>query len=295
MRLARYRMDGTGPAMIGLVSDDRIAPLEGVDGDHPLGVLAALIADTGSRRSAGLAADASASYPLARAELLAPVARPPKFLAIAVNYHEHAAETNQQAPAFPTFFNKQSTCVNGPFQPIVKPRSTTSLDYEGELGIVIGRRCRRLPVARALEVVAGYLVVNDVSARDWQARAKTMTLGKSFDTHGPMGPVLVTADEVPNPNNLELRTFVNGELRQHASTAEMIVSCAEQLALLSEVFTLEPGDVIATGTPAGVGRGFDPTRYLEHGDVVRVEIDGIGAIENLVVDEPEGLLPLGLE
>lgn len=224
---------------------------------------------------------------IADVDLLAPVKRPPKFLAIGLNYAEHIDETGRDKPAFPTFFNKQSTCVtgSGPASPIVLPAVSEMVDYEGELGLVIGRRCRNVATEDALSAVAGYLVVNDVSARDWQYKAPTWTLGKSFDTHGPIGPWLVTADEVPDPQDLRLRTTVNGDLRQDATTAAMITSCAEQISILSTVFTLEPGDVLATGTPSGVGMARTPPAFLVHGDVVRIEIDGVGAIENVATAE----------
>ncbi len=161
-----------------------------------------------------------------------------------------------------------------------------ALDYEGELAFVIGRRARHVPAARAHEVIAGYVVANDVSVRDWQFKAPTMTLGKSFDTHGPLGPWLTTADEMPDPHGLELRTWVNGELRQHANTRQLIFSCFDQVAVLSTVFTLQPGDVITTGTPSGVGGAMQPPKFLRAGDVVRIEVDGLGHIENTVVPEP---------
>ena len=160
------------------------------------------------------------------------------------------------------------------------------MDYEGELGVVIGRTTRRVAAAEALGAVGGYLVVNDVSVRQWQRRSPTFTLGKSFDTHGPTGPWVVTPDEVPDPLDLRIRTWVNDELRQDGSTAQMVLGIAEQIAYLSQSMTLEVGDILTTGTPAGVGAGFDPPRWLRPGDVVTVEIDGIGRLENPVVAEP---------
>jgi 2-keto-4-pentenoate hydratase/2-oxohepta-3-ene-1,7-dioic acid hydratase in catechol pathway len=179
--------------------------------------------------------------------LLAPVL-PPKFLGIGFNYADHAAETGAEKPTHPIFFNKQTTCVIGPGEGIEVPPESAMVDYEVELGVVIGRRCRRVPEADALDVVAGYLVVNDVSVRDWQLFAPTMTLGKGWDTHGPIGPWLTTADAVPDPQALRLRTWVGDELLQDATTADMLFGVAEQIAVLSTMCTLEPGDVIATGT-----------------------------------------------
>jgi 2-keto-4-pentenoate hydratase/2-oxohepta-3-ene-1,7-dioic acid hydratase in catechol pathway len=228
-------------------------------------------------------------YELDGVRLLAPV-QPRKYLAIGLNYADHIAESGMQPPEFPIFFNKQVTCVVGPGDDVHMPRVSSLLDYEGELAIVIGRRCRHVPVEQASEVIAGYTIANDVSVRDWQLRTPTMTMGKSFDTHGPLGPWVVTADELGDPHDLRIRTFVNDEQRQDGSTGEMVFNCFQQVAHLSEAFTLEPGDVIATGTPAGVGavRQPFPEGLLKVGDVVRVEIDGIGALENAVIEEPEG-------
>lgn len=226
----------------------------------------------------------AARLPLATLRLLAPLARPGKFIGIARNYAAHADERGGAlAQGFPVFFNKQSSCVSGPFDPIVIPPVSQQVDYEGELGVVIGKRARRVPAADAAAVVAGYLVVNDVSVRDWQTKAPTLTLGKSFDTHGPIGPWLVSADEIGDPHSLRIRTWVNGDLRQDAPTSDMLWNCWQQIEILSTACTLEPGDIVATGTPAGVGAAHRPPRWLHAGDVVRVEIDAIGAIENRVV------------
>jgi 2-keto-4-pentenoate hydratase/2-oxohepta-3-ene-1,7-dioic acid hydratase in catechol pathway len=235
--------------------------------------------------------ETGARYPLEDVRLLAPV-QPRKFLAIGLNYADHIAESGMEAPEFPVFFNKQVTCVVGPDADVHMPRVSSLLDYEGELAIVIGSRCRHVPEDRAHEVIAGYTITNDLSVRDWQLRTPTMTMGKSFDTHGPLGPWIVTADELGDPHALGIRTYVGDELRQDGSTGDMIYNCFQQVAHLSEAFTLERGDVIATGTPAGIGavRQPFPEGLLKVGDVVRVEIDGIGVLENTVIDEPEGFV-----
>jgi 2-keto-4-pentenoate hydratase/2-oxohepta-3-ene-1,7-dioic acid hydratase in catechol pathway len=235
--------------------------------------------------------DDPVAHPLDEVRLLAPV-HPRKFLAIGLNYADHIAESGMEAPQFPVFFNKQVTCVIGPDDDVHMPRVSSLLDYEGELAAVIGTRCRHVPADRAREVVLGYTICNDISVRDWQLRTPTMTMGKSFDTHGPLGPWVVTQDELGDPHDLRIRTFVNDELRQDASTREMIFNCYEQVAHLSEAFTLEPGDVIATGTPAGIGavRQPFPDGLLKVGNVVRIEIEGIGELRNTVVEEPQGYL-----
>ena len=207
---------------------------------------------------------------------MAPVPRPPSFLAIARNYDAHVRELGHERPELQTWFSKQPTCVIGPGAAIEVPRVSDAVDYEGELGLVIGRRCRHVPAGRALEVVAGVTVVNDVSVRDWQWRTPTMMMGKGFDTHGPTGPWIVTVDEVEDLQDLAVRTWVNGELRQDGRTADMIFTCAQMIEHLSEAFTLEPGMLITTGTPAGVAAGQDPPRWLSAGDTVTVEVEGVG-------------------
>lgn len=191
-----------------------------------------------------------------------------------------------KAPESQVWFNKQVSCITGPYDPIEKPQVSERLDYEGELGVVIGKRCRHVKAENALDVVAGYVVMNDVTARDWQRKSPTWTLGKSFDTHGPIGPWIATKRDIPDPQALALKLWVNGQLRQQLSTAKMVYPIAEQIAYLSTVMTLEPGDLIATGTGSGAGWGMEPPVFLVPGDVVRVEIEGIGHIENRVIDEP---------
>jgi 2-keto-4-pentenoate hydratase/2-oxohepta-3-ene-1,7-dioic acid hydratase in catechol pathway len=235
--------------------------------------------------------DAAERHPLDEVRLLAPVL-PRKFLAIGLNYADHISESGMEARQFPVFFNKQVTCVVGPDDDVHMPRVSNLLDYEGELAVVIGTRCRHVSAERIQEVIAGYTIANDVSVPDWQLRTPTMTMGKSFDTHGPLGPWVVTADELGDPHDLDIKTYVNDGLRQDGNTGEMIYDCWEQVAHLSQAFTLEPGDVIATGTPVGIGavRQPFPEGLLNVGDVMRVQIAGIGELVNTVVAEPEGYL-----
>ncbi len=214
--------------------------------------------------------------------LLAPVPRPGKILGIGLNYADHVAESGMATPADQLWFAMMNTSANGPYAPIDLPVVSEQLDYEAEMVFVIGKRCRHVTREQAPEVIFGYCVGNDVSVRDWQLRTSQFVLGKSFDGHAPFGPWLVTPDEIGNPHELGIRCFVNGEKRQDSNTRELIFDCYQQIEHLSKVMTLEPGDVIYTGTPGGVGVGFTPPRWLREGDRVRVEIDGLGAIENVV-------------
>jgi 2-keto-4-pentenoate hydratase/2-oxohepta-3-ene-1,7-dioic acid hydratase in catechol pathway len=285
MKLCTFLRDGTPRA--GVVDGEHVVDLAAADPSLPRDVVALLAAGPAAlARAKRAAASARERLSLASIRLAAPILRPPKFLAIGLNYADHVAEAGLETPKLPTVFNKQSTCVAGPNDDVHMPRVSSALDYEGELGFVIGARCRHVPRARAHEVIAGYLVVNDVSVRDWQLRVPTWTMGKSFDTHGPLGPWLTTADEI-DASGLRVRTWVNGELRQDSNTKHLIFDCAAIVEHLSTAFTLEPGDVVATGTPGGVGIAMKPPRLLKVGDVMRVEIDGLGALENRVVAEPE--------
>jgi acylpyruvate hydrolase len=217
--------------------------------------------------------------------LLAPIPRPGKIIAIGQNYLEHAKESGASKPPFPIIFAKFSNTVIASGDPIVIPAAVTSPDYEGELAVVIGKRGRNISEAEALSYVAGYMPLNDVSARDWQNRTGQWTIGKTPDTFCPMGPALVTADDVPDPQNLHLRTVIGDEVLQNGYTGDMIFSVAHLIADMTQVMTLEPGDVIATGTPSGIGAARVPPRWLRPGDVVRIEIDGVGVLENPVVAE----------
>ncbi|HZZ11499.1 MAG TPA: fumarylacetoacetate hydrolase family protein, partial [Paraburkholderia sp.] len=235
-----------------------------------------------SERLHALSKNGRADHPLDAVTLLAPVPRPSKILGIGLNYADHLAESGMEKPADQLWFAKMPTSATGPFAPIDQPRVSEQLDYEAELAFVIGKRCRHVSREQAHEMIFGYCAANDVSVRDWQVRTSQFMLGKSFDTHAPFGPWIVTSDEIGDPHALGIRCFVNGEKRQDSNTRELIFNCFEQVEHLSKVMTLEPGDLILSGTPGGVGVGSKPPRWLRAGDRVKVEIDGIGAIENIV-------------
>tara|TARA_B100000405_G_C16689619_1_gene412415 strand:+ start:724 stop:1566 length:843 start_codon:yes stop_codon:yes gene_type:complete len=225
--------------------------------------------------------------PLAEAKLLPPVGAPPAILAVGLNYRAHAEEGGREVPSTPVIFTKHHNCVIGPGDGIHIPRAAPDkVDYEGELAIVIGKRCRHVPKERAHEVIAGYTVMNDVSVRDWQRASPTMLMGKSWDTHGPIGPWMATSDQI-DPHNLQLTTRVNDEIRQNSRTDDLIFDCFDIVEHLSTAFTLEAGTVIATGTPAGVGLYWDPPKMLKVGDEVSITIEGIGTLTNPVIAEPE--------
>ncbi len=220
---------------------------------------------------------------------LAPIARPGKIICVGLNYHDHCREQSIEPPPYPMLFSKFANAVANPGQPVRRPRATEKLDLECELGVVIGKRASHIGRHEALEHVFGYTIVNDVTMRDLQKEDRQWLRAKGSDGFAPMGPVVVTADEIPDPHGLRLRSWVNGAAWQDSTTAEMVFDVATIVAFASRTITLEPGDVIATGTPAGVGHYQQPPRYLADGDVMRLEIEGIGALENPVRDElPRG-------
>ena len=214
--------------------------------------------------------------------LRAPIPRPGKLILLGLNYRDHAEETGQKIPEVPTLFSKYNNSVIGPGEPILIPRATEQIDYEAEFAFVIGRRGHDIPRERALEYVAGYTIVNDVSARDYQFVTSQWMVGKTFDTHCPMGPTLVLKDEIPDPHNLDLRLTIGSEVLQKSNTTQLIFKIPETVEYLSRIMTLEPGDVISTGTPAGVGFARKPPRWLRPGETVRIEIAGLGILENPV-------------
>ncbi len=230
-------------------------------------------------------APASTMHEREAVTLKAVLTNPGKIICIGLNYRDHAAETHQSIPEVPMVFAKYNNTLVGSGESILLPRVTQRVDYEAELAVIIGKRGRSIAEAEAMDYVAGYSIFNDISARDYQMRTSQWTIGKTFDTFGPFGPALVTADEIADPHALALRLSIDGEVLQDSNTRELIFSIPRLIAYLSSVMTLEPGDVIATGTPAGVGFTRRPPRFLRSGETVRVEIEGIGVLENPVKDE----------
>ena len=282
MKLLRYH-DGT-TARLGALQSDRVVKLDAMADRFPTMLSIIAGGEAALQHVADCIGAGGETLALAEARLLAPVERPGKYLAIGMNYAKHVDEAERLGVARSkqqTWFNKQTTCLSGPFDPI-DPGVTERLDYEVELGLVIGRSAKGVDEDAAPRHVFGWFVANDVSARDWQFHSPTFTVGKSFDTHGPIGPWITTADEVSDPHALRLTCRVNGEVRQSTSTGDMIYDIWKQISYLSTAFTLESGDLLATGTPEGVGGAMDPQRFLVEGDVVRCEIEGLGAIENRV-------------
>lgn len=280
MKLARFHhKDRTG---VGVVRGQQLFPLPKAFGDDLIGVAA----DWPDARPCIEQAVADAA-PLALTDvhLLSPIGRPGKIMAIGLNYADHIAESKLEWPKTQTWFAKHLTSLNGPFDPVEIPRVSDAVDYEAELVAVIGRKGRHIAAEDAPGHVFGYCVGNDVSVRDWQKASTQWVTGKSFDTHAPIGPWLTTADEIGDPHRLGLRCFVNGELRQNSNTRELVFNLWDQIAYVSQAMTLLPGDILFTGTPGGVGFSFSPKRKLRDGDRVRVEIDELGAIENICADE----------
>ena len=293
MRLATYRHEN-GEERLGVIRNDEVIDVVSLDPRLPTTMIGLLRAGADGMNAVRSALNGKGvRVPLAEVTLSAPVPRPSKYLALGANYAKHLEEFAKSQPraAIPStqqqhWFNKQVSCVIGPYDPMHLPRCSAELDYEGELGVVIGTRCRHVPPERAHEMIAGYLVCNDVSVRDWQRLSPTATMGKSFDTHGPMGPWLTTADEIRDPAALRVRTWIDQDLRQDGNTEEFIHKIPQMIAFLTTAFTLEPGDILSTGTPAGVGGAQVPPRYMKAGQRCRIAIEGLGEINNLVIDEP---------
>jgi 2-keto-4-pentenoate hydratase/2-oxohepta-3-ene-1,7-dioic acid hydratase in catechol pathway len=288
MKIARFQKDGR--ETLGKIVGDVVIDLSRTAPDLPQSLREIL--EQGASALDRLHAVGQAegtTYPLASVKLLAPIPNPSKYLAIGMNYRDHVEEARRAGVPIPqtqVWFNKQVSCIAGPYDDAILPSVSEKMDYEAELGVVVGKRCRHVSAADARSVIAGYLVTNDFTARDWQHKSPTWTLGKSFDTHGPIGPWFTTADEIANPHSLQMRLSVNGEIRQSTSTGGMVHNIFEQIEHLTTVMTLEPGDILATGTCAGVGVALNPPSFLKPGDVVRVEIESLGYIENKIITDP---------
>ena len=275
-----------GEQRLGAVRGERIVDLRAADPALPGSMLELLQGgDDALERARRALESARGEHERARAEiaLLPPVPNPAKIACIGLNYRDHAAEVKMALPEHVTVFAKWPNTLIGDGAPIVIPSLSHRVDYEAELAFVVGKRAHAVAEEDAGAYIAGYMCFNDVSVRDYQSRTSQWTIGKVFDTHGPCGPVLVTRDEIPDPGNLWLRTSIDGEVLQDSSTAQMVFGVPRLIAELSAVMTLEPGDLIATGTPAGVGLARTPRRWIKPGERVRVEIERIGALENLAV------------
>lgn len=284
MMLVSYRQKASADAwQAGVAHEGQVVPVSGAG----LGVRALL--EQGRDALEQVFARARGQFGVGRGvlalesvDLGPPVPDPDKILCLGLNYREHAAEAGLALPSVPVFFAKFRNSLVGPYSPVLLPRISTQIDYEGELAAVIGTRCKEVPEEDALSYVAGYTVMNDVSARDVQTQTSQWTAGKALDTFAPMGPGIVPTSDIPDPQNLTLTTRVNGQVVQHTHTGDMIFTVAQAVAFLSTLMTLEPGDIIATGTPSGVGFTRTPPLFLRDGDVTEVEIGGIGAIRNPV-------------
>ena len=281
MRLVTYERGGQRST--GVLTSAGVIDLPSASGGTlPADMLTLLQQGDVAIERAKSAAATGQAISLADVRLCAPVPRPGKLIGIGLNYKDHAAEGGRETPRYPMIFTKATSAVIASGEPIRIPKVTQAVDFEGELAVVIGKRAKDVPSAEALNYVAGYTLCNDVSGRDYQQRSGP-SAGKSFDTFAPLGPAIVTCDEVPDPHVLDIRTVVSGEEMQHSNTRHLIFTIPYLIDYLSHIFALEPGDVITTGTPAGVGVFRTPPRFLKPGDVVRIEVQGVGVLENPVV------------
>lgn len=280
MRFVTFELEGK--ARPGVVTGEEVVDLS----EQGFGSLLEVIEGIADRRiDASKLLPSTRSHKLRAVRLLAPIPTPRKFICVGLNYLDHAKESGAEIPNVPTIFNKFATTVIGPGQAIVLPKVSNSPDYEGEFAVIIGRGGRHIKADNWREHVFGYTVVNDVSARDFQRATTQWLMGKTFDTFGPMGPWIVTADEIADPHALDIRTEINGEVLQNSNTRELIFKIPQLLEFLSQVFTLQPGDILSTGTPAGVGFSHTPPRWLRPGDDVVIKISGVGELRNPVVAE----------
>ena len=286
MKFVTFQKPGA-PAEPGVLVDDKVIGLAQAGFTDMIAVLAGGPAALARIEAAVMRGAGALS--LESVTLLAPVPRPPKVICVGLNYRDHAKESGMEIPKVPTIFAKFPTSVIGPGASIVLPKNSARPDYEAEFAFVIGKGGRHIPGERWKEHVFGYTIVNDVSARDFQMATSQWMMGKTFDTFCPMGPCLVTADEIADPHALDIRMTINGEVLQHSNTRELIFRIPDLIEHLSSVFTLEPGDVVSTGTPSGVGFARKPPRFLRPGDDVVVEVEGLGALRNPVAAEGESL------
>jgi 2-keto-4-pentenoate hydratase/2-oxohepta-3-ene-1,7-dioic acid hydratase in catechol pathway len=270
MRFVTFEAQGV-PPQAGIVQDDTVLAL----GADMLSVIG----------RGGAAVASGPRFKLSQVKLRAPVPRPPKFICVGLNYRDHAREAGLEIPKIPAIFNKFPNTVIGPGDPIVLPKVSKRPDYEAEFAFVIGRGGRNIPASRALDHVFGYTIVNDVSARDYQMATSQWLMGKTFDTFAPMGPWIVTKDEIPDPHTLDLSLEIGGEVLQCSNTRELVFGVEALVEFLSSVVTLEPGDIVSTGTPSGVGFARKPPQYLKPGEEVVIRIQGIGELRNPVVAE----------
>jgi 2-keto-4-pentenoate hydratase/2-oxohepta-3-ene-1,7-dioic acid hydratase in catechol pathway len=279
---------GTGAAL-GVVEGDSVIDVAAADASLAkdlAGLIAAGPAALAKVKAAAAMAPASARRPIASVKAALPIARPAKFICIGLNYALHAKEGGHAMPTYPSLFLRVPTSLTAAGAPVIRPKCSVQLDYECELTIVVGKGGRHIPEEKALGHVFGYTLFNDVSVRDYQRMTTQWTAGKNFDSTGPLGPWVVTADELPpGASGLRIQTRVNGEIMQDSNTSDMIFSTAKTIALLSEIMTLEPGDLIATGTPSGVAHARKPPAWMKAGDRVEVELEGIGVLANPIVDE----------
>jgi 2-keto-4-pentenoate hydratase/2-oxohepta-3-ene-1,7-dioic acid hydratase in catechol pathway len=291
MRLVTYEADGvwrSGILVGDAVVDTEAAARQARTGDARLWASNRAVLEASPQERAAVAQSAAedleaSAIPVGELRLGPPISDPEKILCMGLNYRDHAAESGMALPEKPLFFAKFRNSLIGPHDEIVLPAASEQVDYEAELAVVIGRRCRDVDVAQARDCIAGAMAFNDVSARDLQMEVAQWTMGKAIDTFAPCGPALVTMDEIPDLQTLGIRARVNGDTLQDANTSLMVFGVAEAVAFLTRVMTLEPGDIVATGTPAGVGWTRQPPLWLRSGDVVEIEIDGIGTLRNPVV------------
>src|SRR5438876_1120927 len=283
MKFVTFKRDGL--AEPGVLRNNDVVSLRGAGFATMLDVIAGGVAARPRIEDWVLKPDTSSVASLARVRLLAPILHPPKIICVGLNYRDHAIESNMEIPKVPTIFSKYSTAVIGPGDAIRLPRLSTKPDYEAEMAVIIGKGGRYIPGAKWQEHVFGYTLLNDVSARDFQMATSQWMIGKTFDTFGPMGPHLVSADEIADPHALDISLRINGEVLQQSNTRQLIFKIPELIAFLSSVVTLEPGDVVSTGTPAGVGFARKPPRFLQPGDDVVITVDQVGELRNPVVAE----------